>query len=92
MPIYNKEIKLKNAVKVYPHSRRSLERWLEAYKQGGEAAHFAPPPNPSPPQAGEDRIRFELFLKYTADKRRRGGAERSLRSVGDEVLRSKDRM
>ena len=25
------------------------------------------PPDPSPPQAGEDRIPFELFLEYTAN-------------------------
>lgn len=37
MPINNKEIKLKDAAKVCPHSQRSLERWLAAYKQDGEA-------------------------------------------------------
>jgi len=37
LPINNKEIKLKDAVKVCPHSQRSLERWLAAYKQYGEA-------------------------------------------------------
>ena len=37
-PIFSKEIKLVDAVKVCPHSQRSLERWLSAFKQGGEAA------------------------------------------------------
>jgi hypothetical protein len=32
----------------------------------GEAAWIFCPPDPSPPQAGEDRIPFELFLIYTA--------------------------
>lgn len=37
LPIFNKEIKLKDAAKVCPHSQRSLERWLAAYKKYGEA-------------------------------------------------------
>lgn len=37
LPINNKEIKLTEAAKVCPHSRRSLERWLAAYKKDGEA-------------------------------------------------------
>lgn len=37
LPISNKEIKLADAAKVCPHSQRSLERWLAAYKQYGEA-------------------------------------------------------
>ena len=37
MPIYNKEIKLKNAARVCPHSQRSLERWLALFKKHGEA-------------------------------------------------------
>jgi len=36
LPIYNKEIKLIDAVKVCPHSQRSLERWLAEYKEYGE--------------------------------------------------------
>jgi len=38
LPIINKEIKLTDTAKVCPHSQRSLERWLAAYKQRGEAA------------------------------------------------------
>lgn len=37
LPIYNKEIKLKDAAKVYPHSQKSLERWLFLYRRCGEA-------------------------------------------------------
>lgn len=37
LPINNKEIKLKDVAKVCPHSQRSLERWLAAYKKYGEA-------------------------------------------------------
>jgi len=37
-PIINKQLKLIDVAKVCPHSKRSLERWLAAYKRGGEAA------------------------------------------------------
>src|SRR3989304_7480285 len=36
LPIYNKEIKLKDAAAVCPHSQRSLERWLALFKHYGE--------------------------------------------------------
>lgn len=36
LPIYNKGIKLKDAAKVCPHSQRSLQRWLAAYKREQE--------------------------------------------------------
>jgi len=36
LPIYNKEIKLVDVVKVCPYSKRSLERWLAAYRKHGE--------------------------------------------------------
>ena len=35
LPIARKEIRLKDAAKVCPHSQRSLERWLAAYKKYG---------------------------------------------------------
>jgi transposase InsO family protein len=38
LPIVAKEIKLTDAAKVCPHGKRSLERWLQAYKKGGEEA------------------------------------------------------
>lgn len=37
MPIANKEIKLKDAAKICPHSSRSLERWLTEYRRRGES-------------------------------------------------------
>lgn len=37
LPIVSKGITLTDAVKVCPHSQRSLERWVAAYKQYGEA-------------------------------------------------------
>lgn len=37
LPIYNKEIRLVDAAKVCPHSKRSLERWLSAYRKHGKA-------------------------------------------------------
>ena len=37
-PIANKEIRLAEAAKVCPYSKRSLERWLAVYKNGGEGA------------------------------------------------------
>lgn len=36
LPIFNKEVKLKDAAKVCPHSQRSLERWLSLYRKYGE--------------------------------------------------------
>ena len=38
LTIANKEVKLKDVAKVCPHGKRSLERWLTAYKRGGEEA------------------------------------------------------
>lgn len=37
LPIYNKEIKLVDVVKVCPYGQRSLERWLSKYREQGEA-------------------------------------------------------
>lgn len=38
LPIAQKELRLAAVAKVCPHGKRSLERWLAAYKRGGEAA------------------------------------------------------
>lgn len=35
MPIHNKEVKLKDAAKLCPYSKRSLERWLSLYRKRG---------------------------------------------------------
>lgn len=38
LPIIKKELKLVEVAKLCPHSQRSLERWVAAYRRGGEAA------------------------------------------------------
>src|SRR3989344_6909005 len=38
LPIARKEIQMVDAARVCPYGKRSLERWLAAYRQGGEAA------------------------------------------------------
>ena len=38
LPIARKEVKLVDVAKVCPHGKRSLERWVSAYKRGGEVA------------------------------------------------------
>jgi|GEM_PF-5933334 len=40
---------------------------LEIVNYRDEAARIFYPPDSSPPQAGEDKIPFELFLIYTAN-------------------------
>jgi transposase InsO family protein len=36
LPIANKEVKINDVVKVCPHSKRTLERWLKMYREKGE--------------------------------------------------------
>src|SRR3989338_9977720 len=36
LPIARKELKLVDVAKICPHSKRSLERWVATYKNGGE--------------------------------------------------------
>ena len=36
LPIFNKQVKLVDVAKVCPYGKRSLERWLENYRQYGE--------------------------------------------------------
>jgi transposase InsO family protein len=38
LPVVNKEIQLCDAAKVCPYGKRSLERWVAAYKRSGERA------------------------------------------------------
>jgi len=38
LPIVRKEVRLVDAMKLCPHSKRSLERWVAAYKRGKEEA------------------------------------------------------
>lgn len=37
LPIVSKQVKLKDAVKLCPYGKRSLERWVAVYKKHGEA-------------------------------------------------------
>jgi len=36
LPIVNKEVKLKDLARVFPHGKRTLERWIANYKEFGE--------------------------------------------------------
>ena len=36
LPIANKEVRLTDAAKICPYGKRSLERWVSAFKKGGE--------------------------------------------------------
>lgn len=36
LPIANKEVRIVDVARICPHSKRSLERWLADYKEGGE--------------------------------------------------------
>ena len=38
LPITNKEKKLRDVLKVFPYSERTLKRWLQAYRKGKEKA------------------------------------------------------
>jgi transposase InsO family protein len=38
LPVMRKEVRLIDSARVCPHGKRSLERWVAAYKVGGEAA------------------------------------------------------
>jgi hypothetical protein len=38
VPIWKKEARLIDVAKIYPHSKRSLERWLAVYKSIGASA------------------------------------------------------
>ena len=38
LPIVQKKVRLMDAAKLCPHGKRSLERWIAAYKRGGEKA------------------------------------------------------
>lgn len=58
LPLVNREIKLKDLEKVYPHSRRTLIRWKKAYEQGGAAA-LAPKSTAPKTQPGETPIRIK---------------------------------
>jgi hypothetical protein len=41
LPIFNKEVRLADAARICPHSKRSLERWLSNYRKHGNKGLFA---------------------------------------------------
>ncbi len=58
MPIIGKELKFKDVAKVCPHSRRSLERWIAAYKRCGEEGLIPKSTRPKS-HPGETEIRIK---------------------------------
>lgn len=67
-PIADGEAKLCEVAKVCPHSKRSLERWLKAYREQGEAG-LVPTSTRPKTQPNETPIRIkERVLEIRADK------------------------
>ena len=58
LPIANKEIKLVDAVKLFPGGKRTLERWISAYKQYGETGLLPKSTKPKT-QPNETSIRIK---------------------------------
>lgn len=58
LPIYNKEVKLKDAVKLCPYGERTLKRWLATYRKGGAKALEAKSTRPKT-QPNETSIRVK---------------------------------
>lgn len=58
LSICNKEVKLKDVAKVCPHSKRSLERWVAAYKKYGEEG-LVPKSTRPKSHPGETEIRVK---------------------------------
>ena len=58
LPIIKKEIKLVDAVKVCPYSKRSIERWVAIFKKQGETG-LEPKSTKPHSQPGETPIRIK---------------------------------
>jgi transposase InsO family protein len=58
LPLVGKTIKLKDVVKVCPHSERSLKRWVAAYRRGGAVA-LTPKSTEPKSQPNETPIRIK---------------------------------
>lgn len=58
LPIYNKELKLKDVAKVCSHSQRSLERWVAEFKKYGEDG-LTPKSTRPKTSPGETEIRIK---------------------------------
>lgn len=61
LPVIHKEIKLKDAATVCPYSKRSLERWMAAYKKNGEKA-LEPQSTARKTQENETPIRIKEHI------------------------------
>ena len=61
LPIIQKEVKLVDVAKVCPHGKRSLERWLAAYRSGGEQA-LEPKSTARKTQENETPIRIKEHI------------------------------
>lgn len=74
LPIVAEEIRLIDMMKVCPHGKRSLERWVASYKRGGEKAlipHSTRPksePGETPIRIKEQIIRLRKKTKLCARK------------------------
>lgn len=73
-PIVNNEIRLQDATRVCPYGKRSLERWVAAWKRGGDAALIpqttAPKtsPNETPIRIKESVLSVRRETKLCAQK------------------------
>ena len=62
VPIYQKELKLKDVARVCPHSKRSLERWVALYKKYGADGLIPKSTRPrSHPNETEIRIKERII-------------------------------
>ncbi len=74
LPIARKEVRLVDAAKLCPHGKRSLERWVAAYKRDGEAAlepRSTEPnvqPNETPIAIKEEVVALRKKTKLCAQK------------------------
>jgi len=74
LPIVNKEIKLVNAVKLFPGGKRTLERWVADYRKNGEeglipsSTRPKSQPNETPIRIKERIIELRQETKLCAEK------------------------
>ena len=95
LPIINKEMKLVDVAKICPYSKRSLERWCQAYREGGEEALIPKTtipktsPNETPIWIKETVIRKRKETKLCAQKihwrLKKEGLDVPVRTIGKIV-------
>ena len=69
MPIINKRIRLIDAAKVFPGGKRTLERWVKAYRDDGEAG-LAPKSTRPRSQPNETPVRIKERIIELRKKKR----------------------